>query len=330
MIKKIQKNLSGNMLIYTFLVMIGGFGVGYIFPNAKKLSTYILPIVFIMIYPMMINISLASLKKIKGSTKPLIEATILNFIYAPAFLYILTSIFIADPRIKLALMLLAVAPASSMGLGYIGLAEGHMVTGAIIVAVAFILSIFVYPIAGSYFAAGANIVLPLPLMLKNLGVILILPLALGIITRELIMKKHDEKVYNSKFKPVFSVVTLASLYLLMFTIFASKADLIIKNYKAIIMIAPVAIIYYTVTIFFTIYMNKTVLKFEYGHHQAVVFTSVSKNIALTIAIIIAIFGKDGQYMAIAPAIMSLFQPIFLMTYLKSSGKVKKHFNVSKN
>jgi len=148
MIKKIQKNLSKNMLGYTFLVIAGGLILGKIFPELKSLSTLILYVVFIMIYPMMVNISLNHLKKVRGSTKPLITSLVLNFIYAPLFIYALSSIFIHDPQIKLALMLLSIAPASSMGLGYIGLAEGHMLSGAIIVAFAFIASIFIYPLAG--------------------------------------------------------------------------------------------------------------------------------------------------------------------------------------
>jgi len=53
----------------------------------------------------------------------LLIALFLNFIYAPLFIFALSSIFISDPQITLALMLLAIAPSSSMGLGYIGLAE---------------------------------------------------------------------------------------------------------------------------------------------------------------------------------------------------------------
>ena len=155
------------MILYTLLVIVLGILSGH-YLKLKKLSNLIIPVVFIMIFPMMVNLSLSSLKRIKGSTKPLIEAIIINFIFSPLLMWFLTSIFISDPKIKLALMLLSIAPASSMGLGYIGLAEGHMLTGAIIVAFAFLISIFVYPFAGHYFALGANIPIPITMILKNL------------------------------------------------------------------------------------------------------------------------------------------------------------------
>ena len=323
MIRKIQRKLSNNMLQYTLAAIIGGTILGH-YLNLRWLSKLILPVVFIMIYPMMINLSLSALKETKGSLKPLIEAMILNFIYGPLFMYFLTSLLISDPKIKLALMLLSIAPSSSMGLGYIGIAEGHMLTGAVIVAFAFLASIFVYPFAGHYFALGANLPVPLSLIVKNLLLILILPLILGVATREYIERRHGDGHFL-RIKPYFSVTTLTFLYILIFIIFASKANLILKNYMNILLLLPLAILFYGITVLFILLINKHILYFEYGHHQSVVFTSVSKNIALTIAILISVFGKEGEYMAVFPAIMSLFQAPFLMIYLKFSKRIKGWF-----
>jgi len=76
---------------------------------------------------------------------------------------------------------------------------------------------------------------------------------------------------------------------LIFIIFISKSDLIIKNWKDILAIAPVILIYFTITIFLMIFVNKKIFKLEYGDHQSIIFTSVSKNVAITIAILIAVF-----------------------------------------
>ena len=323
MINKIKKNLSKNMLLYTLIAIVLGILLGHFF-NMKSLSNLTIPIVFVMIYPMMVNLSLSSLKKIKESKKPLIQALILNFIFAPALMYFLTTIFAVSPQMKLAMMLLSLAPASSMGLGYIGLAEGHMISGAIIVALAFILSIFVYPLAGHYLTMGTSLSVPVSLILKNLLIILITPLILGIITREYIERKHGAEKFL-KVKPYFSSLTLIMLYLLIFVIFASKSNLILNNLRDIWLLLPIALLFYGITIFLVLMLNKHVFNFEYGHHQAVVFTTVSKNVALTIAVLVSVFGKEGQYMAVFPAIMALFQAPLLMTYLKFSGKIKRWF-----
>ncbi len=322
-IAAVQKNLSENMLWYTLGAIVLGLGLGAVF-DLRGLSAATLPIVFVLIYPMMVNISLSSLKKIRGSRKPLIEALIINFVYAPVFMWFLTSLFIHDSRVALALMMLAIAPASSMGLGYIGLAEGHVLTGALIVAVAFILSVFVYPLLGQYFASGANIHVPTAVILKNLTLVLVVPLILGVLTREYVERAHGREKYL-KIKLYLSTITLAALYLLIFVIFASKARMILHNWVYVLYLLPIALIYYFTTLLLILVVNSKLLDFEYGHHQAVVFTSVSKNIALTIAILVAVFGKDGQYMAVFPAIMSLFQAPILMFYLKRSESVRRWF-----
>lgn len=323
MIQKIYNNLSKNMIWYTLLMIIMGIILGH-FWDLKFLSNYMILVIFIMIYPMMVNLSLSALKRAKETIKPLSEALIINFIYAPLFLWFLCSLFIPDPKIKLAIMLLSIAPASSMGIGYIGLAAGDVLAGTIIVASAFILSIFVYPIAGQYFASGANIPVPLILILKSLLIILVLPLVLGIITREYIQRKHGAEKFL-KIKPYFATITLFFLYILIFSIFASKSDLILKDYVDILLLLPIVILYYGITILLVLFINKKILKFEYRENQAVVFTSVVKNIALTIAILVAVFGKEGQYLAVFPAMMALFQSPLLMTYLKFSDKIKMWF-----
>jgi len=57
MIQKIQKNLSKNMTVYTLLVIVLGVLTGH-YLNLKGLSKLIIPVVFMMIFPMMVNLSL--------------------------------------------------------------------------------------------------------------------------------------------------------------------------------------------------------------------------------------------------------------------------------
>ena len=54
-IEKIQKNLSDYMIWYTLIEISLGTLLGYFF-NLKFMSKFIISIVFIMIYPMMVNL----------------------------------------------------------------------------------------------------------------------------------------------------------------------------------------------------------------------------------------------------------------------------------
>lgn len=321
-ISKLQFRLSKHMIELTILSIFSGILFGYL--TGIKPGFLILPLVFAMIYPMMTNIPLSALKNIRECFPVVLEALFLNFVVAPAYMFVLASLFVPDPRIRLGLMFLAIAPSSSMGLGFIGLSEGDLLAGAATVASAFLCSIFVYPLLGGYFAERASFHIPYLLMIKSLIFILILPLVLGVLTREMIVRKKGPESFNRRYKPVFSTVTLVCLYAMIFVIFSSKAKMIVHCWRDILMIAPVALCFYPSLVLLTLIINKK-LGLSYERHQSIVFTSVSKNVALSIAILVSVFGRKGQFFAIAPALMAVFQAPFLMFYLKAKDRVRKFF-----
>ena len=320
-IVNLQFKLSEHMIGLTLLSIFSGIVVGYF--TKIKLGFLILPLVFAMIYPMMTGISIRALKNVREIIPVIAEALLLNFLIAPAYMFVLSSIFVPDPGIRLGLMFLAIAPSSSMGLGFIGLSGGDMVAGAAIVALAFLCSIFVYPLLGGFIAEKSNLHVPYLLMIKSLIFVLVLPLLFGILTRELIVRKKGTHCFNVRYKPVFSTITLLCLYLMIFVIFSSKATMIVHDWRDILMVAPVAICFYPFLVILTLLINRKRLSYE--KHQSVVFTSVSKNVALSIAILVAVFGRSGQYFAIAPALMAVFQAPFLMCYLRLKDRVRKMF-----
>ncbi|MEQ9714514.1 MAG: arsenic resistance protein [Candidatus Asgardarchaeia archaeon] len=320
-IELIVKNLSKYMLLYTLLIIIMGTLVSYRY-SLNILSNYINVIVFLMIYPMMVNVSFESLKQINKSKKAILVALFFNFALAPLLYWLLCMLFQAPLDVKIALLLLAVAPASSMGLGYVGLSKGDMISASMIVALAFILSLIVYPITINLLNIGQSVFLFVD-VLKSLIFVLVLPLVLGLITRELIIERKHIAFNNVK--PYFSLVTLVFLYILIFVIFALKGQLIIKHWTKFILIAPIASSFYIIMISIALVFTKFLVKLDYAHTQAVVFTTVSKNVALTIGLLATVFGESGYAMAMYPAIISIFQIIFLMTYLNFSEQIKRWY-----
>jgi len=318
-IEKVVKNLSKYMLVYLLLIIIVGIFVSYSY-SPKFLSNYIMIIVFLMIYPMMVNVSFESLKQIKTSLKSIATALFFNFILSPFLYWLLCMVFQVPLDVEIALLLLAVAPASSMGLGYVGLSKGNMVSASMIVALAFILSLIIYPTTIRLLNVGYQII-PFTEIIRSLVFVLVLPLVLGLITREGLIERKG--VDFKEIKPYFSLVTLTFLYILIFVIFALKGQLIVKHWEKVILIAPIAISFYTIMISIGLIFNKYLIKLDYEDNQAIVFTTVSKNVALTIGLLVTAFGKSGNIMAMYPAIISIFQIIFLITYLHLSEYIKE-------
>ncbi len=319
-VEKLVKHLSRYILPYTLLSIVLGTLVSY-FYSPKFLSRYIMVVVFLMIYPMMVNVTFESLKKIKRTFKVVLVGVLMNFVFAPLLYWLLCVLFNVPMDVKVALILLAIAPASSMGLGYVGLSEGNMVSASAIVATAFLLSLGAYPLTLYLLNAGQEIV-PFREVIRALILVLLIPLALGVFTREVLIESRG--IDFKKVKPYFSLATLLFLYVLMFMIFAVKGNMMIKHWDRVVLMTPVVILFYAVMILVAIVLNRYILKLSYEDNQAVVFTTVSKNVSLTIGILAMVFcSKGNATMAMYPAIVSIFQIIFLMLYLHLSRKVKE-------
>ncbi len=313
-VKRVAKHLSKYMLLYTTLAILIGTFVSYKY-SPTFLSKYVPIIVFLMLYPMMVNISFENLKKIKQYRKAIGLALIYNFVMAPAIYYFLCNIFGSPVDVLTAMLLLAVAPASSMGIGYVGLAEGNVALASVIVATAFIFFLIISPvvvhiISSSYYS------IPFREVVENLIFVLILPLVFGVSTRELLIEKRGMSF--DKVKPIFSLITLVFLYILIFVIFALKGKMILEHPYKVVIVAPLATLFYVLMLAMEYIINKYLIKLDYKDFQAIVFTTVSKNVALTIALLSTLFKEQGHLMATYPAIVSILQIIFLVTYLHFS------------
>lgn len=105
------------------------------------------------------------------------------------------------------------------------------------------------------------------LIYKSLVFVLILPLILGLVTREGLIEKKGFDIKK----------VIISLFILIFVIFALKGQLIIKHWKIVVLISPVVIIFYILMMVIAIIFNKYIVKLDYANNQSILFTSVRKD-----------------------------------------------------
>ena len=124
MLKKLsflQKNL-----VYSIpLFMILGIAFGY-FYNPLFLKILIMPLTFLMVYPMMVNLQI---KKVfsRGDSKVQFVTQLINFAIIPFLAFGIGKLFFADnPLIALGLLLAALLPTSGMTISWTGFAKGNM------------------------------------------------------------------------------------------------------------------------------------------------------------------------------------------------------------
>jgi len=326
LIAKIANHFKNNLMWYSLSAISTGWGLGLLFPafvvaNQKTLNLSITVFVFMMIYPMMINLNLSKIPGVLKKPKPVIMAFIYNFIITPLLSLLFVKLFIHNHEVALGFMLVMLIPGSSMSLGYTGLVEGSLEVATVAMAFMFVIVPFLLPFFIGFLGKTYHVEIPLTLLLQTIFMVLIVPMIAGDLTRRGIMKWGKENLYGN-LKPLFSLITMVTLLFLVALIFMLKATVLFKEWKLVFNLALITLVYLVIMFVLMTFLNK-ILKFDYGEHMAIAFLSTGKNNGTAIAIAMLAFTP---LVAIPAAILPLFQIIFSIGYISMAGIIKKYFH----
>ncbi len=328
---KLKNNLDKYLPVYVIIAMGLGFYFG-LHTNVKAhketfhwLNVFV---VIMMIYPMMINLKLSEMKTASKQWKQLSIALIMGLVLAPILMYLLielVGLFVPiSPQLALGLLLAVVVPCSSMSIAYTGLSEGNLELATVIVAISFILAIFVVPLWLKVFATAYNVNISIWLLVITIVEVIIVPMILGLGTRSYLFKKLGEDGFM-KIRPLFPSISLIGMYLIVFLIFMEKAKLIASK-PLIVLIALIPIALYYLVAFATMTLTNKGLKLKYEDHMAISFTAIGKNEGTAMAIAMA---AGMGLMAIPPAVVPILQIPFMIGYLKMAKKIQNYFGEDK-
>ena len=325
MLHKLSAHLKKYLLLYSILAIALGWLLGLKFPqiaknNKKLFSSMITVIVFLMIYPMMINLNLGKLPKVFKRPKPIALSLIYNFIITPIIAFLLIALFIHNKTLALGFLLVMIIPGSSMSIGYTGLAGGDIEVATLALGVNFLLIPVMLPIWLKLLGSTYHVPIPLGLLLKTILIVLIIPMFLGDLTRRGILKKFGtEKFLN--LKPLFGSITMIMMLFIVTVIFFLKADMLLKKWRVIVNLAFVNTIFLIIMLLLITLINK-LINIKYKEHMAITFLSTGKNNGTAKAIATLGFA---QLVAIPAAVLPIFQIILLILYLKMENPIRRFF-----
>ena len=173
----VQQNLTWSIPTAMIAGLLFGYGV-----DAGFLKSLILPLTFLMVYPMMVTMNIKELFK-AGGTKVQITALLMNFILIPALGYGLGLLFFADaPLIRLGLLLTSLLPTSGMTISWTGFAKGNVPAAVKMTVIGLIMGSLLTPL---YLSAllGAVVQVPMQDVFVQILVIVFVPLVLGYLTQ---------------------------------------------------------------------------------------------------------------------------------------------------
>ena len=172
-LKKIQKHL----IVVIPVVMIAGFLAGLAM-NPAPLKQWIMPLTFLMVYPMMVNLQLKKVIE-GGDLKVQLVTQFINFSVIPLCAFLIGKIAFPDsPYVALGLLLASLLPTSGMTISWTGMARGNMAAAVKMTVFGLLIGSILTPI---YIKGlmGTVIEIPMAKIFKQILVVVVLPLILG-------------------------------------------------------------------------------------------------------------------------------------------------------
>jgi len=308
----IQKNL-----VWTIPVsMIFGLIYGYLF-NAAPLKQFIIPVTFIMVYPMMVTLNVKSVFKGQDFKLQLVTQ-IINFIFIPIIVFFIGKIFLTgnDPKFALwavGLFLIGVLPTSGMTISWTGFAKGNKEAAIKMVVFGLVIGSLAAPIFTKIFM-GATIEVNMLHMFKQIAIFVFFPLFVGLFTQFVGMKKFGKKTWNEKIKPKFPPFSALGVVLIAFLAMSLKAKNIIANPGDILIILIPLTVFYLISYILLTIVGRLFFKREDA--IAMVFGVVMRDLSIALAIAMTAFGKEGMTIALLIALAYIIQIQSAAWYVK--------------
>ncbi|KPK00627.1 MAG: arsenite transporter [Desulfobacterales bacterium SG8_35] len=302
-------------------MMLAGFLAGISLPSAliSNLKTLVLPLTFLMVYPMMVTLNIKHLQAGVKNIKLQIMTQFVNFGVIPFIAYGLGLYFFPDqPYMALGLLLAALLPTSGMTISWTGFAQGNMGAAINMTVIGLTLGSIATPFYVQVLL-GAKVAVNFMLIIKQIVIIVFLPMVVGFVTRQWLMREYGQQHFKESLGPKFPALSTVGVLGIVFVAIALKSRTIAAN-PAILgsIFVPLCIVYF---INFTLSTLAGKLFFTRGDAIALVYGTVMRNLSIALAIAINAFGAAGAETALVIAVSYIIQVQAAAWYVKFTDTV---------
>lgn len=242
--------------VWVALAITFGIVAGSIMPSAFSLiagfeyahvNIVIAVLIWLMIYPMMVQIDFSSIKDVGKKPKGLVLTIVINWLIKPFTMALLGWLFFkgifadfVDPQTATeyiaGMILLGVAPCTAMVFVWSQLTKGDANYTLVQVSINDIIMIFAFaPIAGLLLGV-TDITVPWDTLLLSVVLYVLIPLVAGAVTRKKLDKEDDHTCLNN-FLKVMKPYSIIGLLATVALLFGFQSQILIEKPEAIVLIA---------------------------------------------------------------------------------------------
>lgn len=319
-------------------VMIGKFIPQ--FPEAlskfeyAQVSIPVAILIWLMIYPMMVQIDFGSIKNVGKKPKGLFITLVVNWIIKPFTMYFFAWLFLKvlfagiipenlGTEYVAGAVLLGAAPCTAMVFVWSYLTNGDPIYTLVQVAVNDLIILFAFAPIVMLLLKVSNVVVPIDTVILSVVLFVLIPLIFGYVTRTKLIKYKGLDWLENVFIKKLGNITIVGLLLTLIIIFSFQGNVILSNPLHIVLIA-IPLIIQTFFIFFVGYLWSKKWKINRDVAAPSALIGASNFFELAVAVAISLFGlKSGA--AVATVVGVLVEVPVMLVLVKIVNKTKDWF-----
>ncbi len=261
-------------------------------------------LIWLMIYPMMLKIDLASILEVRRRPGGILITLFVNWIVKPFSMAFLGWLFfkhvfaawigseLADQYVA-GTIILAAAPCTAMVFVWSYLTDGDPAYTLVQVSLNDLIMLVLFaPIVSLLVAGASSLHVPMPVLLTSVVAFIVIPLVLGSLSRVVLIRSKGRAWFDRTYLPLFHPLTTGALLGTLVLIFAFQADNITARWLHVVLIAvPLLIqVYFNAGLAYAL-MRWFRIPYRVAAPGALI--GASNFFELAVAVAIALFGPDS-------------------------------------
>ena len=329
------------LTLWIGLALLLGLGLGQLAPSFfstigeleyANVNLVIAVLVWLMIYPMMLQVDLSSLFRLTQEPKGLFLTTIINWLVKPFTMALLAVLFFEivfsdlispqDAKAYIAgLILLGAAPCTAMVFIWSQLTKGDASYTLLQVSLNDIIMVFAFTPIVAFLLGVGEIIVPWETLLLSAVLFVVIPLLAGVFTQKLLKSKTNKGV--EKLSKNLKPVSILSLILTVVILFGLQGDIILSQPTIIAMIA-VPLLIQSYGIFFLGYAIAWFLKIPHRISAPAALIGTSNFFELAVAVAIGVFGINSGA-ALATVVGVLVEVPVMLSLVGFANRTRHYF-----
>jgi ACR3 family arsenite transporter len=328
--------------VWVALCIGAGVGLGIVFPEFfgiiaqleyASVNLVVAVFIWIMIYPMMVNVDFSSIRDVGRKPKGLCITLVVNWLIKPFTMAALGILFfeyvfagLVDPQDAkeyiAGMILLGVAPCTAMVFVWSQLVNGDANYTLVQVSINDIIMVFAFAPIAAVLLGITEIVVPWETLLLSVVLYVLIPLGAGYMTRKKLDSANDHSriaAFTAAVKPWSVMGLLATIVLL----FGFQAETIIGRPMVIVLIA-IPLLIQAYGIFAIAYGWAFIWRVPFSTAAPAALIGTSNFFELAVAVAISLFGLNSGA-ALATVVGVLVEVPVMLSLVALANRTRIYF-----